>query len=179
MSNKCVCQTQVLFDKCIGEKEKNANHTSTYFCWTLMLTLFLSAAASTQYDKLDKSRLVVVARPPPPPIDPGLEKLIEEYGAERNASCKAVLPKVPTIDAADAAAFMSAYQSFKGNTSEAPVFAAAQKLLTPSLDSFLSLPSRWACGCRSPAAQAVFHVLFTRSFRWILVLAMAGLTPRW
>eukprot|EP00040_Diaphanoeca_grandis_P030591 m.181026 g.181026 ORF g.181026 m.181026 type:complete len:847 (+) comp32047_c0_seq1:104-2644(+) len=84
-----------------------------------------------------------IARPPPTPpptYTPGMDKLIIKYETEKNATCAQVLPHVPQLNTADAAAFMSAYQAFMGNTSEAPVFAAASKLLTPTLDTFLSLP---------------------------------------
>jgi hypothetical protein len=84
-----------------------------------------------------------LARPPPTPpptYDPAMAKLIAKYEAEKNASCATVLPHVPTLDPTDAAAFMAAYRAFVGNNSEAPVIAAAQKLFTPALDAFLSLP---------------------------------------
>jgi hypothetical protein len=77
---------------------------------------------------------------PPPTYDPAMAKLILKYETERNATCALVVPHVPTLDTADAAAFMAAYQSFMGNTSETPVLVAARKLLTPELDAFLSLP---------------------------------------
>lgn len=77
---------------------------------------------------------------PPPTYDPVMMRLIKKYETEKNASCAQVLPHVPPLNPADTAAFMTAYQSFKGNTSEAPVLAAARKLLTPELDAFLSLP---------------------------------------
>eukprot|EP00041_Stephanoeca_diplocostata_P039880 m.1638057 g.1638057 ORF g.1638057 m.1638057 type:complete len:755 (-) comp26715_c0_seq1:263-2527(-) len=79
---------------------------------------------------------------PPPPVNPALQKLIEKYGAIRNETCASVLSHVPTLDAADSAAFMSEYQKYTGNNSEAAVLAAAQKLVSAdsTLDKFLSLP---------------------------------------
>lgn len=81
---------------------------------------------------------------PPPPVNPALQKLIEKYGAIRNATCASVLSHVPTLDSTD---FMSEYQKYTGNNSEAAVLAAAQKLLSdPTVDSFLSLPDSTSPG---------------------------------
>jgi len=78
--------------------------------------------------------------PPPPPINPELAKLELKYDTLRNATCAKVVAEVPTLDAADSAAFMSAYQSYMGNGSEAAVIAAAGKLTnTAAVAAFLSL----------------------------------------
>ena len=77
---------------------------------------------------------------PAPTINPALVKLEKKYNATRNAACAKAASQAPTLNAADAAAFMTAYQGFFGNNSETPVLAAAKKLMTPALDTFLSLP---------------------------------------
>jgi hypothetical protein len=58
------------------------------------------------------------------------------YGAIKNTTCAEVLHKVPTLDAADAAVFMTAFEAFVGTNPEAPVIAAAAKLMTPAFESF-------------------------------------------
>eukprot|EP00038_Savillea_parva_P004671 m.140890 g.140890 ORF g.140890 m.140890 type:complete len:848 (-) comp11542_c0_seq6:303-2846(-) len=77
---------------------------------------------------------------PPPTPDPALQKLEQKYGALLNASCAKVVAKVPTLDAGDASAFMTAYQAYNGTGSDATVWEAARKLITPTVDAFLSLP---------------------------------------
>lgn len=59
----------------------------------------------------------------------------------QNASCSAVASKVPALPAAEAAAFMAAYQNFTGVTDESPLYELAATLLAqPDLHEFLSLP---------------------------------------
>jgi hypothetical protein len=77
---------------------------------------------------------------PPPPPNPALEKLIAKYGALQNATCAKVVTHVPTLVAGDAAVFMAAYAAFNGSGSEDAVWVAARKLITPEVDTFLSLP---------------------------------------
>jgi len=76
--------------------------------------------------------------PPPPPVDPALQKLIAKYTAIRTDTCNSVVKQVPTMDATD---FMAEYVKYTGNNSEAPVIAAATKLLSdPAVATFLALP---------------------------------------
>ena len=82
-----------------------------------------------------------------------------KYEAARKAACAQVSAKVPTLPAADAAAFMPAYQGFFGNSSEAPVLAAAQKLMTPAVDEFLSLPDSFAAADGQDAAMVKCAVM--------------------
>lgn len=73
--------------------------------------------------------------------------LEKKYNATRDAACATVQAKVPTLDATTVAAFMKEYQGFMGNTSEAPVIAAAAKVLAdPKLTKFLSLPDSFSSG---------------------------------
>jgi hypothetical protein len=111
----------------------------------LIAIAFLAGAAATLHDGLEPSRQPTSGPPPPPPPpNPALVKLEKKYNATRLAACAKVTAKAPTLNAADAAAFMTAYQGFLGNTSEAPVLAAAKKLMTPALDAFLSLPDSFS-----------------------------------
>eukprot|EP01051_Picozoa_sp_SAG22_P001132 SAG22_NODE_41_length_25488_cov_6.133719_7_plen_393_part_00 len=78
---------------------------------------------------------------------PELTALVLKYETMRNATCAKVVPHAPELDAADAAAFMAAYQKFactgkaSCTGSEDAVIAAAQKLLSSSaLDTFFALP---------------------------------------
>ena len=81
--------------------------------------------------------------------------LEKKYNATRDAACATVVAKVPTLDATSAASFMSAYKGFMGNTSEAPVIAAAAKLLAdPKLMAFLSLPDSFSASDGLDAALA-------------------------
>jgi hypothetical protein len=67
----------------------------------------------------------------------------------KNETCAKVTTSVPTLDAADEAAFMAAYKNFTGGTpaDEAPVLAAAQKLLSAAaVSTFLALPDSFAAG---------------------------------
>eukprot|EP01050_Picozoa_sp_SAG11_P010311 SAG11_NODE_1026_length_6141_cov_13.737008_5_plen_828_part_00 len=73
--------------------------------------------------------------------------LEEKYNATRDSACATVLAKIPTLKATEVAAFMKEYQGFMGNTSEAPVIAAAAKVLAdPELTAFLSLPDSFSTG---------------------------------
>ena len=79
--------------------------------------------------------------PPPPPVDPALAKLILKYEGKKNTSCAVPLGAQPTLGSPDMEAFMSAFEGWHGNGSEAGVIAAAAKLTsTPALQAFLSLP---------------------------------------
>ena len=87
----------------------------------------------------------------------------QRYDTLRNATCAKVAAQIPTLDATDAAAFMTAYQSYMGNTSDAPVVAAAAKLLNaPAVTSFLSLPDTTTGGLD---AQMVLCAVMTDAYR--------------
>jgi hypothetical protein len=80
--------------------------------------------------------------------------LEQKYNATRLAACAKVVAKAPTLDATDAASFMAAYQGFMGNSSEAPVIAAAAKLMAdPKLTAFLSLPDSFSAADGLDAAM--------------------------
>ena len=83
-------------------------------------------------------------RASPAAPSPALQKLIAKYAALQNASCAQVLQHVPSFNAGDVAAFMAAYQQYKGGGTgggnETSVLVAARKLMTPALNAFLSLP---------------------------------------
>jgi hypothetical protein len=118
-----------------------------------LLTTVLMAAATTGEQLQDPNVPAAMfapeirpTPPPPPPVNPALLKLEQKYDGIKNETCASVLTHVPTLDAADAAAFMTAYQAFLGNTSEAPVIAAAKKLMSPALTAFLSLPDSFTTG---------------------------------
>jgi hypothetical protein len=102
--------------------------------------------------------------------------LEKKYNATRDAACAAVLAKVPTLDATETAAFMKEYQGFMGNTSEAPVIAAAAKLLAdPKLTAFLSLPDSFSGGGLD--ASMVKCALMTEAAQGIQI-GHLGLTSR-
>jgi hypothetical protein len=105
---------------------------------------FLAGAAATLHDGMQPSRNPTSKPPPPPPPNPALVKLEKKYNATRLTACAKVAAKAPTLNDADAEAFMTAYQGFLGNTSEVPVLAAAKKLMTPALEAFLSLPDSFS-----------------------------------
>lgn len=130
---------------------------STTIIVCVMLT---GAAVATPHDGLPSAgdqrpnpTATALAKPPPPPVDPALQKLEQKYNATRLATCAKVTAKAPTLNAADAEAFMTAYQGFLGNTSEAPVLEAAAKLMTPELDAFLSLPDSFSAADGLDAAM--------------------------
>ena len=65
-----------------------------------------------------------------------------------------MVAEVPTVDAADSAAFMAAYQSYMGNGSEASVIAAAAKLTNAAaVAAFLSLADTAASGLDANMVQ--------------------------
>lgn len=90
------------------------------------------------------------ARPPPPPPpcgSPACEKLEQAYSSLKNETCGQVVKAAPTFDAADETAFMNVYKNFTGGSAaeEAPVMAAAKKLLTASdVATFLALPDSFS-----------------------------------
>jgi len=86
--------------------------------------------------------------------------LEKKYNTTRDAVCATVLPKVPTLDATAAATFMTAYKGFMGNTSEAPVLAAAAKLMAdPKLTAFLALPDSFSSSDGLDAAMVKCAVM--------------------
>ena len=91
--------------------------------------------------------------------------LEKKYNATRDAACAPVVAKVPTLDATESAAFMTAYQGFMGNSSEAPVIAAAAKLMADAkLTAFLSLPDSFSAADGLDAAMVKCAVM-TEAFR--------------
>ena len=98
----------------------------------------------------------------PTPATIALEK---KYNATRDAACAIVTAKAPNLDATTAASFMTAYQGFMGNTSEAPVITAAAKLMAnPKLAAFLSLPDSFSSADGLDAAM-VKCALMTLAYR--------------
>jgi hypothetical protein len=82
-------------------------------------------------------------KPTPEPPSPAFAALEKKYAGMQAAACGAVQKAAPSLPEADAAAFMTAYQSFTGtgDADEAPVLALASKLLgAPAVKSFLALP---------------------------------------
>jgi len=108
----------------------------------VVVVILVGATVATPHDGLADERSAPPT--PPPTINPALQKLEQKYNASRTAACAKAAAQAPTLDAVAAAAFMAAYQAFLGNTSEAPVLAAAKKLMTPALDAFLSLPDSFS-----------------------------------
>eukprot|EP00039_Didymoeca_costata_P016028 m.279956 g.279956 ORF g.279956 m.279956 type:complete len:770 (+) comp16323_c13_seq1:95-2404(+) len=87
--------------------------------------------------------------PPPSPCTGPCATLLVKYGTMLNETCAKVTAKAPTLNAADEAAFMKLYQNFTGGNStvEAPVVAAAEKLLDASdVQAFLSAPDSFVPG---------------------------------
>jgi hypothetical protein len=80
------------------------------------------------------------AAAPPPPLEPALAALL-------NSTCARVVARAPAFDAADAAAFMSAYALFNGTGSEEPLLQLAERLLADAgVQAFLTLPDSFAPG---------------------------------
>ena len=76
-----------------------------------------------------------------------VEELTAEYAKLGDASCAVVLKKAPQLPVADQAAFMKAYQAFKGSGDEKPVIDAAAKVLAnKQVAAFLALPDSFGKG---------------------------------
>jgi hypothetical protein len=91
------------------------------------------------------------------------------YDTLRNATCAKVAAQVPALDAGDSTAFMAAYQSYMGNSSEQAVIAAAAKLLgAAAVDTFLALPDTVATPGGLDAAMVQCAVM-TDAYRGVAV----------
>jgi len=130
---------QAAYDRCLAKCSADAACKS----WDWDRATGVCHLAQTAYPVPPQ---VAGPKPPPPTPNPALEKLIAKYAAMQNASCGQVAKQVPALNPADATAFMAAYQNFKGNGSEAAVFAAAAKLMSSDVEKFLALPDSITAG---------------------------------
>ena len=87
---------------------------------------------------------------PPPPAScstPACLALAKSYDTLKNDTCVKVLSHVPTLNAADVDSFMTLYKNYTGGGDEAPVLAAAHKVLAAAdVQTFLSLPDSFTAG---------------------------------
>lgn len=132
-------------------------------CW--FKTAQQVAGGCQQSSKVDFACLNGPAAPTPAPAPscdaPACQALETKYSSLMNATCAKVASQAPAPNAADLAAFMKLYQSFAGGTAdEAPVIAAAQKVLQdPTMAAFLSRPDSFAADDGLDASMVLCAVL--------------------
>ena len=108
----------------------------------------LALSSSAVLSDASSELLTTFVDPPSPLCNTTACKTLElEYEKMRNVTCKTVADKAPVPSSTDLANFMTLYQNYTGGDDEAPVIAAAQKILNdPKVSAFLELPDSFGTG---------------------------------